>query len=268
LNTLLVLRWISYVLLIGSTIPLGLAIHQFIKSRRARYYAMRRTAFDQAMRWLLVFGGALVLGIILLVTSSIFGRGEATPTPTVTPAITAPPTVTLATSTETAIPTATALPTQLPTATPIPQPTAAATAAPPISPLPTVDQPVDGATPLASPLPAGPDARITFTALAMEKDDSGLPVNPDTQFPPGDHAVYVFFTYEGMQNGVERTFAWYKDGEYFERCSQTALWDWGDRGRTSYYCRPSTGWESGSYEVHVLVEEELQFVAEFVIVSE
>jgi hypothetical protein len=102
----------------------------------------------------------------------------------------------------------------------------------------------------------------------MEKDDRGLPVNPDSQFPPGDHAVYLFFTYEGMQNGVERTFAWYKDGEYYERCSQTDLWNWGDRGRTSYYCHPSTGWESGSYEIHVFVEEELQFIAQFVIAEQ
>jgi hypothetical protein len=114
-------------------------------------------------------------------------------------------------------------------------------------------------------VPAGPDASVRFTALAMEKDASGLPVNPGFEFPPGDHAMYVFFTYEGMQNGVERTFAWYKDDEPFDRCSQTALWEWGDRGRTSYYCQPSTGWEPGNYAVHVLVEDKLQFITEFAI---
>jgi hypothetical protein len=133
---------------------------------------------------------------------------------------------------------------------------------PPQSPL--EDQP----TPETSPVPAGEGARVAFTAFAMEKGDSGLPVDPGSEFPAGEHAVYVFFTYEGLQNGVERTFAWFKDGEYFERCSQTAPWEWGDRGRTSYFCTPSTGWEPGDYQVQVFVEDQLQFTAEFAIVGE
>jgi len=128
--------------------------------------------------------------------------------------------------------------------------------------------PSEGPTPELSPVPAGSEASIRFTALAMERNESGLPVNPGFEFPPGDHAMYLFFTYEGMQNGVERTFAWYKEEEFFERCSQTALWEWGDRGRTSYYCEPSVGWEPGNYEIHVLVEDQLQFLVEFTITEE
>lgn len=265
MNTPTILRWIAYVLLLGSLALLGLAIYQFVKSRRARYYVLRRTALEHAMRWLLAFGGALVLGIVLLVGSSLLNRGETTSTPTAMPKVTATITVTSGKPSATAVPTITPPPTQLPTATLISQPTAAATATPPASALPTAQPSADVSTPDVSPISAGPGARVTFTALAMEKDGSGLPVNPDTQFPAGDHAVYVFFTYEGLQNGVERTFAWYKDGEYYERCSQTALWDWGDRGRTSYFCHPSTGWEPGTYEIQVFVEEELQFIAQFVI---
>jgi hypothetical protein len=268
LNTLTVLRWIAYVLLLASPIPLGLTIHRFVKSRRAPYYVLRRTAFDRAMRFLLITGIMLALGIILLIMSAILNRGEAAQEPTATPVATAAPTITVGTPAETMVPTVTPLPTHLPTATLVPLPTPEATIAPPTSPLPTTPPPVGDPTPAGTPISAGPGARVTFTAIAMEKDDRGLPVNPNTQFPPGDHAVFVFFTYEGMQNGVERTFAWYKDGEYYERCSQTTLWNWGDRGRTSYFCHPSTGWEPGAYEVHVFVEEELQFVAEFVIVGE
>lgn len=226
------------------------------------------------MRWLLAFGGVLVLGIVLLLGSSLLNRDGAPSVPMATPAITAVPRATSEAPAATAIPTITSPPTQLPTATLIPQPTTEVLATLPTSVIPTdtsganVPTATPGVvepTPLPSPVSAGPGARVTFTALAMEKDDSGLPVNPDSQFPPGDHAVYVFFTYEGMQNGVERTFAWYKDGEYYERCSQIDLWSWGDRGRTSYFCHPSTGWESGNYEIHVFVEEELQFIAQFVI---
>ena len=274
MNTLTILRWIAYVLLIASPVPLGLAIYQFVKSRRAPYYVLRRTAFEHAMRFLFAFAGALVLGVALLIVSSLLNRDGAPSVPTATPAMATVPTATSEAPAATAIPTITSLPTQLPTATLVPQPTAETLATPATSPIPTETSGADiptatpgvaEPTPLPSPVSAGPGARVAFTALAMEKDDSGLPVNPDSQFPPGDHAVYVFFTYEGMQNGVERTFAWYKDGEYYERCSQTAPWSWGDRGRTSYFCHPSTGWESGNYEIHVFVEEELQFIAQFVI---
>jgi hypothetical protein len=112
-------------------------------------------------------------------------------------------------------------------------------------------------------VPASADAHIELQALAMEKDDSSLPVDPGNQFPPGDHWMYLFFAYEGMQNGVARTFAWYRDGEIIERCSDTSLWEWGDHGRTWYGC--SRTWEPGTYEVQVFVESRLQGLAQFVV---
>ena len=260
MSAIICLRWIAYALLIGSAIPAGLSVPRFIKSRRAKYYGIRREALQQAMRWLLIMGIMQVVAILLLIVCPILENGAAAPSPdaTVTPTreLSAGAT-SLPDHTPTPGPTAppTAAPTRRPTATPSPAPT---------RPAPTV-APSDGPTQEIVPVPAGPDASVRFTALAMEKDASGLPVNPGFEFPPGDHAMYVFFTYEGMQNGVERTFAWYKDDEPFDRCSQTALWEWGDRGRTSYYCQPSTGWEPGNYAVHVLVEDKLQFITEFVI---
>lgn len=262
MSAIIYLRWIAYALLIGSAIPAGLSIPRFIKSRRAKYYGIRREALQQAMRWLLIMGIMQVVAILLLVACPILQNGDAPPstdtTATPTPKSTANATSLPGdTSTPTPSPTntPTVAPTRRPTATPTPAPTqpALATASP------------DGPTQEIVPVPAGSDAIIRFTALAMEKDASGLPVNPGFEFPPGDHAMYVFFTYEGMQNGVERAFTWYKDDEPFERCSQTALWEWGDRGRTSYYCQPSTGWESGHYAVHVFIEDKLQFITEFAI---
>jgi hypothetical protein len=263
LSLAIFLRWIAYALLIGSIIPAGLSIPKFVKSRRAKYYGIRREALRQAMRWLLIMVVMQAAAIVLLVVCPLLQNGDAisTPGPTATPTRGSTATTLLPNDTATPRPTdvPTAAPTRRPTATPTPSPTSVPTAPPPDGPTP------EGLTPTLSPVPAAPEASIKFTALAMEKDASGLPVNPGFEFPPGDHAMYVFFTYEGMQNGVERTFAWYKDDEPFERCSQTALWEWGDRGRTSYYCQPSTGWEPGNYAVHVFVEDELQFIAEFVI---
>ncbi len=253
-------RWIAYALLIGSLIPAGLSIPQFIKSRRAKYYGIRREALQRTLRWLLIMGLIQAAAILLLTVPPLLQRSgapsapDATAAPTTTPVETArAPT---ATPHATSAPTAT--PTRRPTATPSPSPTPS---------VPTVP-PSEGPTPELSPVPAGSEASIRFTALAMERNESGLPVNPGFEFPPGDHAMYLFFTYEGMQNGVERTFAWYKEEEFFERCSQTALWEWGDRGRTSYYCEPSVGWEPGNYEIHVLVEDQLQFLVEFTITEE
>jgi hypothetical protein len=260
LSLAIFLRWIAYALLIGSVIPAGLSIPKFVKSRRAKYYGVRREALRQAMRWLLIMGIMQTVAIVLLVVCPLLQNGDATPTSdvTVTPTRESSARATSLpdhTSTPTGPPTA--IPTRHPTATP--RPTSVPTVPPSEGPTP------EGPTPPLSPVPAAPEASVRFTALAMEKNTSGLPVNPGFEFPPGDHAMYVFFTYEGMQNGVERTFAWYKDDEPFERCSQTALWEWGDQGRTSYYCQPSTGWEVGNYAVHVFIEDKLQFIAEFVI---
>jgi hypothetical protein len=265
----LCLRWVAYGLLIASIVPAGLSVPQFAKSRSAPYYILRRNALRRAMRLLLAMLIMQALAIALLIVCPLLRSGgpKTTPTPTATP--TSAP----GTPTQTAIPTITPRPTRAPTATPSPRPTATATATttPPVSPAPTATQPGDGATPpTASPVPAGSGARIEFIALAMEKDKHNMPVNPGNEFPPGDHYMYLFFSYQGMQNGVERTFSVYKDGGIYqvegESYSDTSLWVWGPRGRT-FYQWPG-GWEPGNYEIHVFIEEDPQFIAEFVIAGE
>jgi len=59
-------RWIAYALLIGSLIPAGLSIPQFIKSRRAKYYGIRREALQRTLRWLLIMGLIQAAAILLL----------------------------------------------------------------------------------------------------------------------------------------------------------------------------------------------------------
>ncbi|HEY72308.1 MAG TPA: hypothetical protein G4N99_03470 [Thermoflexia bacterium] len=254
-----VVRWVAYALLIALVIPVYLAFVQFSKTRRAQYYFQRRDAFKLLRRWMGLALVMLIAAIILLtIVPPLLASIAPAPTPTLTAPPTRAPTLTL-----------TPLPTRPPTATPTRRPTAT----PPTIPTPTssVPLPDPAFSPLPSAVPAGEGAHITLVALALERDGNGQPVNPGNKFPPGDQRVYLFFAWDSMQNGNMTTFAWYKDGEFLDFCSDTWLWgmvegrDWGERGHTSYYCKLPAGWEPGSYEIHVFIETRLQGVAQFVI---
>ncbi len=252
-------RWVAYALLIASAVPAYLAFAQFSRARRAPYYFQRRNALSLATRWVGLALVVLAAAIVLLTTvAPLLAPAASAPTPT----LTMPPT-----SAPTLVPTP--LPTRVPTATPTRRPTAT----PPAIPTPTssVPLPDPALSPLPSAVPADEEAHITLIALALERDGNGQPVSPGNEFPPGDQRVYLFFAWESMRNGNMATFAWYKDGEFLDFCSDTWLWgmvegrDWGERGHTSYYCKLPAGWEPGNYEIHVFIETRLQGVAQFVI---
>jgi hypothetical protein len=255
--TLSLLRWVAYALLIASAVLVGLAIPQLNKARHAPIYVMRRSALGRATRLALAALILQALAVVLLVLVPYLAA--------VVPVVTAP------TATWTSVPTLTATP--LPTSVPTITPTRRPTATPPFIPTPTsaIPIPPSALSPLPSAVPAGEDARIAVITLATEQDASGQPVDPGSEFLAGDHRVYVFFTYEGMENGVTTTFAWYKNSEFIDFCSDTWLWglvegrDWGERGRESYYCKLPGGWTPGTYQVRVFIETRLQGVAQFVI---
>jgi hypothetical protein len=248
-------RWASYALLLASAFSAGLAVFYFVKSRRAPYYAARGGALKQAKRWLLVTLGALVLAIDLLVVvprlAKVWRRPEE-------PALDTPAPTLVATATTTP------RPTRAPTTTPTRRPTAT----PPFIPTstPAIPLPEPALTPLPSAVPSGEDARITIVTLAAGLDDDGQPVDPGDEFPPGDHRVYLFISYQGMINGTAWTFATCREGEYLD--SSTQLWEWGEEGRTCLYYEPAGGYEPGVYEMRVFIEERLQGVAQFVITEE
>ena len=255
--TLSLLRWVAYALLIASAILVGLAIPQLNKARRAPIYAMRRSARERATRWALAALVLQALAVVLLILTSYLA--------TVVSAVTAP------TATATGAPTYTAAPS--PTRTPTVTPTRPPTATPPFIPTPTpaVPLPESLLNPLPSAVPAGENARIAVITLAAEQDADGQPVAPGSEFPPGDHRVVLFFTYEGLADGVTTTFAWYKNGEFLDFCSDTWLWGLvegrarGERGRASYPCELPGGWTPGGYEVRVFIETRLQGIAQFVV---
>lgn len=256
------LRWIAYALFALSLIPVILTVIQYLRSRRAKYYVMRSNALKRAGRWALLALVLILVGAaVLLVTAEVPQIVMTpTPTPTFTPTFTPLPTVT---------------PTPPPTATPSSTPTRRPTATAPFipTPTPTIEPPASALTPLPSAVPPPEEARIELRALAMERDDEGLPVEPTNTFPPGRHRIYLFFRFEGMADDITTTFAWYQDGEFFERCSDTWLWgrqgrDWGESGRMTYFCEPAIGWAPDQYEVRVFIEDQLQGSAEFEVVEE
>jgi hypothetical protein len=246
------LRWIAHVVLLASILPVMMAVYQMDRARRAPFYVARVAALQRVRRWALVALLMVVVALSLLVVAPrlarILGRpaepARDTPTPT---------TVVIVTSTS--------RPTRTPTVTPTRRPTAT----PPFIPTPTSDValPESAATPLPDAVLAGEGARITFITLAADRDEAGQPVDPGTEFPPGDHRVYLFISYEGMVNGVAWTFAIYQDGELVD--SATQMWEWGAAGKTYLYFKPPEGYETGLYEMQVFVEERLQGVAQFVV---
>jgi len=253
--TLSQLHWVAYALLIASAIPAGLATLQFIKARRAPYYIIRREALRRATRWALTMLVLQALAVALLVViprlATIARQPEepvlGIPTPTLTATVTSTP-----------------RPTRTPTVTPTRRPTAT----PPLIPTltPAVAPPDVALTPLPSAVPAGEDAHITFITLAADRDASGQPVDMGTEFPPGDHRVYLFISYDGLVNGVTWTLAIYREGKFLDETTQ--LWEWGKQGRTYLYYKPPGGYEPGVYEMRVFIETRLQGIAQFVITEE
>jgi hypothetical protein len=118
-------------------------------------------------------------------------------------------------------------------------------------------------TPQPGASPADQAARITFLTLALG-EENGQPVEPGSEFAPGDHRVYLFFEYQGMNRGAVWTYGWYQEGEYL--AGDTRLWTLGEAGTTYLYFNPPAGYEPGVYEVRVWIEDRFQGVAQFRIV--
>lgn len=260
------LRWIAYGLFAVAFLFLALIVYQYLKSHRAKYYVARQSATQELKRRLLLMLVLVALGAISLLSYALLPSLAPRPTPTPTPTLTATPT-----SFPTLVPTLSPQPSRTPTITPTRRPTETPTATPSPSPTPTprAQLPDAALSPLPSAVPAGEEASISLLRLDAE-DEVAVSAN---QFPTGRYRIYLFFRYEGMEDGIMTTFAWYRDEEFIERCSDTWLWgmvqgrEWGEDGQMSYYCNPSPGWQPGDYEIHIFIENRLQGIAEFQVVE-
>ncbi len=260
------LWWISIALFVLAVGAVGISILRFRHARTAPYYFMREAARRSGTRWLLLAVVALILsgGAFYI---QIQKRSRATIQPpvgvTVTASVVVPfPTATVPPSpTVTFTPSPSPLPTlPLPTATPSPTPT-------PFYPMPDTAR-----SPLVGAVPARPDARIVLETFALGVEN-GQPTQPGNEFTAGDFRVYAFIRYEGMSRGVTWTYGWYREGEYLD--GNTCLWwiRWpdcpytvGEKGRTYLYYRRPGGYDPGTYEVRIWIEDRFQGAYRFVIV--
>lgn len=241
-------------------------ILRFRHAQRAPYYFMREAARQSGIRWLRVAVTALVLSGS---TFYIQQRWRA---------VSPPPVSGLATST-TGVESPTATLPLSPTMTPFPSPTPSPTLPPPTatpSPAPTptsfYPMPETARSPLPGAVPARPEARIVLETFALG-EENGRPVQPGDKFTAGDFRVYAFIRYEGMSRGVTWTYGWYREGEYLD--GNTCLW-WtrlpdcpymvGEKGLTYLYYRRPGGYDPGTYEVRIWIEDRFQGAYPFVII--
>lgn len=253
-------------LLALTLVAVGISVLKFRHARTAPYYFMREAARRSGIRWLLLAVAALILngsvGYLQQRWRAVnLPDGEVTTTARVavdSPTATFPPSPTVA-----PLPS----PTPSPTA---PPPTATATPAP--TPTPFYPMPDTARSPLPGAVPARPDARITLETFALG-EEGGRPVQAGTEFAAGDFRVYAFIRYEGMSQGATWTYGWYREGEYLD--GNTCLW-WvrlpdcpymvGEQGVTFLYYRRPGGYDPGTYEVRIWIEDRFQGAFRFGIV--
>ena len=264
INELLpILRIGAFILLFLAAGSLGASVLFFRRARLAAYYVIREQARKRGLIALTIAMITLVLGLLLLyLTPRLAPAPHPAPMPSLTPLVV--PAVT-----QTPSPVATFPPTASPTPVPSPSATSTrrATATPPFpSPMPTrpYTLPETALTPQPGATPAGESARITFLTLALGEEND-QPVEPGSEFAPGDHRVYLFFEYQGMTRGVVWTYGWYREGDYL--AGDTRLWTLGESGTTYLYFKPPAGYAPGIYEVRVWIEDRFQGVAQFRIVA-
>lgn len=147
--------------------------------------------------------------------------------------------------------TSTALPAPILTATFALPPTN--TPRPPDAPAPTQNfaavlnlTPVFNTTP--RPVPAG--AELTIEGASILYAPNVLPV-PQFQFDAGVKRIYLYISFEQMENDVAWSRVLYLNGTPVQ--GSTQLWTQGAAGRGSFYFGNPDGYAAGSYEVRLFL---------------
>ncbi len=202
------------------------------RAQRAAYYSERRSRHGEAARS--ASAGVLVGTCALLVfaASTLFpgGAGQAPSTSADLPA-TVPPT---------SIPVALA-------------PTKYVAAATPV---------IDPPTRVPPGLEAAA-ARMVFRSIASGVDGAGLPIGAGTEFTRSIAAVYLFYEYSGVAASSRAQHAWFRNGGLVFT-SADALTGIG-HGSGQLVWRPGRPFDPGQYEVRVSLNDQPQFVANFVV---
>ncbi len=225
------------------------AVTTLLSAREVKFFRMRR---DQVLRgWRTLFF-AFLLGL-LLVFLQFYAEPIAYSFYPPSPTITVAPTLTLS-------PTTTLSPTI--SLTPSITPTPAESYTPTITPTPYVPLSVQGHFE-GLVTPSG-NSVFSLLEFAQGIDVLYRPIDPSTLFKNPVGHLYGVFSYDQMQDGVQWTALWFRDGQlvYFE----TMIWDGGPGGfGYTDWNPPAEEWLAGNYEVQIFVGLDFKQRGSFVV---
>jgi hypothetical protein len=236
--------WVALLLVLAFGLSVVSGIFALARSRRERYFQVRRDAVVRGWQ-LLLTGTALLIGALFvlalgtplirlavpatLTLAPTATASETLPPPTPTASLTSSPTTT---STNTAGPTPTD--TETPTATVSPTPA-----------LPADVAPMPGAT--VTPPPGAVAANVRFS----RRDVCSVP-NSTEYFDQLPKVVYAHFYYNNWLPGVQWSGVWRRNGEVV--FVETNLWN-GSTGGCGFsnWDGGKQWWLEGDYEVQIFV---------------
>lgn len=234
--------WITWLLLLGFGITAVAGLVTLARSRRMRYFQVRRDAVMRGWQHLLV-------SVALLIASG-FVAGLGTPllrlaVPATHTAL--PPSATQPSATPRPSNTPSASPTA--THTPGPSPTSTATGTATVSPTPVL--PVAFITPIVSATVTPPAEAIAAEMRFTQRDDCTT-TNSSGFFDQLPKTIYAHFFYNNWLPGVQWSGVWLRDGEVV--FVETNLWD-GSTGGCGFsdFDNAKNWWPEGHYEVQIFV---------------
>jgi serine/threonine protein kinase len=148
--------------------------------------------------------------------------------------------------------------TPAPTLTDTSTPTSTATAIPSATATPTA---------IYTPFPATVTQGSPFSNLVLAAgiDANNMPVSPGNAFPVSSRPVYLFFDYRNIQPGTSWGHVWLRGNEVLNRTVDKWPANWGVVGRSWIYYTPEGSYMAGSYEVRLLVNDQVVASAAFVV---
>lgn len=226
-------------------------IRRLRQARRVRYFRLRQR--QAAGGWRAIWGALLMFGLAYLVGR--FGEPAAytffppSPTASLTPTLTLSPTISL-TPTLTLTPSIT--PTPLFSYTPTPLPT-------PFIPEAIASQFTSSVT---------PNPKAVFSPIRFSRRIANFqPVNPQTVFQNPIDRIFATFSYDFMNDGVQWSMLWYREGTLI--CYETETWKGGTGGYAYSVCElPAEEWLPGNYRAVIFVGTEWKVINEFRVVGD
>jgi serine/threonine protein kinase len=127
--------------------------------------------------------------------------------------------------------------------------------------------PTGTATPTSiyTPFPATVTQASPFRdlVLAAGMDGNNMPISPGNTFPVSSRPIYLFFNYSNIQPGTSWGHVWLRGNEVLNRTVDKWPVNWGVVGRSWIYYTPEGSYLTGSYEVQLLVNDQVVASAAF-----